>query len=60
MIKIKESWEIAESEVTPESIYEKRRDFMKTGALGTAMLLSPWANAYASLKIGDYQKKVIK
>ena len=59
MIKIKNSWEIPESEVTPEAIYQKRRQFMKTGALGSAMMLSPWASAYASLKIGDYQKNVI-
>ena len=59
MIKIRKNWEIPESQVTPESIYQKRRDFMKGGALGSALLLSPWASAYASLKIDDYQKNVI-
>ena len=59
MIKIKKSWEIPESQVTPEPIYKKRREFMKTGALGTAMLLNPWSSAFASLKITDYQRNVI-
>lgn len=59
MIRIKKRWEIPESQVTPETSYEKRRQFMKTGALGTAMLLNPWTSALASLKIGEYQKNVI-
>ena len=60
MIKLKKSWEISESEVTPEEIYLKRRQFMKTGtALGTAMLLGPWGSAAASLPIGDYKRNVI-
>ena len=60
MIKIKKRWEIPESEVTPESLYLRRRDFMKTaGTIGGALLLNPWAAAQASLEIGDYQKKVI-
>ncbi|MFT5218301.1 MAG: sulfoxide reductase catalytic subunit YedY [Planctomycetota bacterium] len=56
MIKIKKRWELPESEVTPESIYLKRRDFIKTGAAGAAMMLGPWSNSIASLPIGDYQK----
>jgi sulfoxide reductase catalytic subunit YedY len=56
MIKIRKSWEIAESEVTPEDIYRRRREFMKTGAVGAALLLNPWAASLASYNIGGYQK----
>ena len=60
MIKIKKRWEIPESEVTPESLYPRRREFMKAaGTIGGALLVNPWAAAQASLEIGDYQKKVI-
>ena len=60
MIKIRKSWEIPESEVTPESLYLRRRDFIKAaGAVGGAMMLGPWSATQASLVIGDYQKKVI-
>src|SRR5210317_207657 len=59
LIKPKKSWEIAESEVTPEEIYHQRRKFMQAGtALGTALLLSPWGSA-AAMKIGDYKRNVI-
>ena len=60
MIKIKRSWEIPESEVTPESLYLRRREFIKTGGLiGGALLLNPLAAAQASIAIGDYQEKVV-
>jgi len=59
MIEIKKSWEIPESEVTPESLYLRRREFIKTGGLiGGALLLNPWAVAQASITIGDYKKEV--
>jgi sulfoxide reductase catalytic subunit YedY len=60
MIKIRKSWEIPESNVTPEPIYLKRREFMKaSGMLGTALLLNPWATAAASIPIGDYRPGVV-
>jgi sulfoxide reductase catalytic subunit YedY len=60
MIKIKKSWEIPESEVTPESLYLRRREFIKTGGLiGGALLLNPLAAVQASIAIGDYQEKVV-
>jgi sulfoxide reductase catalytic subunit YedY len=60
MIKIKKRWEIPESEVTPEPLYRRRREFMQAaGTIGGALLLNPWAAAQASLAIGDYQQKVI-
>jgi sulfoxide reductase catalytic subunit YedY len=60
MIKIKQSWEIPESEVTPEPLYLRRREFIKTGGLiGGALLLNPLAAAQASVSIGDYQKKAV-
>jgi len=60
MIKIRNSWEIPESNVTPESIYLRRREFMKaSGMLGTALLLNPWMSAAASIPIGDYRRNVI-
>ena len=60
MIKIKKSWEIPESEVTPEALYRQRRDFIKAaGTIGGAMLLNPWSAANASYAVGDYRKGVI-
>jgi len=60
MIKIRKSWEIPESKVTPEPIYLRRREFMKaSGMLGTALLLNPWMSAAASIPIGDYKANVI-
>ncbi len=52
--------DIPASEITPESIYRRRRQFMRaSGMIGTALLLNPWLTAGASLRIGDYQKNVI-
>ncbi len=59
MIKTKKRWEIGESEVTPEAIYQRRRDFIKTGAIGAAMFMGLWSSALASLEIGDYRKSVV-
>lgn len=60
MIKIKKLPDIRSSEITAESIYLRRREFMKTsGLLGTTLLLNPWVTAGASLSIGDYRKNVI-
>jgi len=52
--------DIAPSQITPESIYEKRREFMITsGVLGTALLLNPWTSACASVAISDYKPNVV-
>ena len=60
MIKIPKRWEIPESEVTPEPIYRRRREFIKgAGALGGAMLLNPLVSAQASLRIDSYQPGVV-
>ncbi len=60
MIKINKKSDIASSEITPESIYLRRREFMKaSGMLGSALLLNPWMTAGASISIGDYKKDVI-
>jgi sulfoxide reductase catalytic subunit YedY len=60
MIKIKKRWEIPESEVTPESLYLRRREFIKTGGLiGGALLLNPLAAAQASIAIGGYRKEAV-
>ncbi len=60
MIKIKKRWEIPESEVTPESLYLRRREFIKTGGLiGGALLLNPLAAAQASVAIADYTKDAV-
>jgi len=59
MIKINKRWEIPESEVTPEPIYRRRREFIKgAGALGGALLLNPLASQ-ASLKIDSYEPRVV-
>ncbi|MCP3687327.1 MAG: protein-methionine-sulfoxide reductase catalytic subunit MsrP [Gammaproteobacteria bacterium] len=56
----KHRWEIPESKVTPEKVYQQRRKFMQaSGVFGTAMLLSPWQSAMASLPIGDYKRNAI-
>ena len=60
MIRIKKRWELPESEVTPEPIYRRRREFIKgAGALGGALLLNPLINAQASLKIDTYKPGVV-
>jgi len=60
VIKFNKRSDILSSEITPEAIYLKRREFMKTsGLLGTALLLNPWMTAGASIKIGDYKRNVI-
>ncbi|MFZ9037141.1 MAG: protein-methionine-sulfoxide reductase catalytic subunit MsrP [Gammaproteobacteria bacterium] len=60
MIRIKKRWEIPESEVTPEPLYRRRREFMQAaGTIGGAMLLNPWAAAQAALQIDDYQRGVV-
>lgn len=60
MIRIKNKSDIPSSQITPEPIYLRRREFMKaSGLLGTALLFNPWLSAGASIKIGDYQKNVI-
>jgi len=59
MIKIKKRWEIPESEITPEPLYRRRREFIKSaGALGGALLLNPWT-AQASYPVAGYRPKVI-
>ena len=58
MIKIKKRWEIPESEVTPESLYRRRREFIKSaGVIGGALLLNPLATVHASYAVEGYQKK---
>ena len=59
MIRLKRSWEISESEVTPEAVYHQRRLFIKAGGVLGTLLLNPWGSAAASLSIGDYQPAVI-
>ena len=60
MIKIRKKLDIAYSDITPESVYLRRREIMKSaGLLGTALLLNPWLSASASIMIGDYRKKVV-
>lgn len=59
MIIKKPSWHISESEVTPEHLFKRRREFMKrAGLFGTAMLLSPLANA--SIDVSGFQAGAIK
>ena len=60
MIKIKKRWEIPESEVTPEPLYRRRREFIRsTAAIGGALLLNPWVGAQASYPVDGYQPKTI-
>jgi len=54
VIKIRKKSDIPYSEITPESVYLRRREIMKSaGLLGAALLLNPWLSASASIKIGD-------
>ncbi len=60
MIKIKKRWELPESEVTPESLYKRRREFIKgAGLIGGALMTYPWAVAQASIDVSGYQPKVV-
>ncbi len=59
MIRIRKRRQLGEAEVTPEPIYRRRREFIKTGAVGAAMLFGPATAALASLKIEAYKPKVI-
>ncbi len=60
MIKVRKSWEISESEVTPEPLYRRRREFLQSaGIIGGAMLLNPLAAVQASYPVDGFQKKVV-
>jgi sulfoxide reductase catalytic subunit YedY len=60
MIRIRKRWEIPESEVTPEPLYRRRREFMQAAAVvGGALLLNPWAAARASYPVAGYQPQVV-
>ena len=60
MIKLKKRWEIAESEVTPEALYRRRREFIKgAGAIGGALLLGGLPTVKASYPVDGYRKGVI-
>ncbi len=59
MIIKKPSWHISESEVTPEHLFKKRREFMRqAGIFGTAMLLSPLAKA--SIDVTGFKPGAVK
>ena len=60
MMRRKKRWEIPESEVTPEALYRKRREFIKSaGVIGGAMLLNPLAVAQASYAVDGYQSNTV-
>ena len=60
MIKIKKRWEIPESEVTPEPIYRRRREFMQSAAaIGGALILNPLGSAQASYPVEGYRAGAI-
>lgn len=61
MIKIKKESDCSASEITPESVYKQRREFMKAGSLiGTGLLLNALPSlSSASLNVGGYRKNVI-
>lgn len=55
LIKTPKSWELKESEVTPESLYLKRRDFMR---LGGAMALSAYLPAVAQAALEPLREAI--
>ena len=56
MIKVRKSWELPESEVTPEPIFRRRRAIIRAaGTIGSALLVNPLAALQASLPIDKYQ-----
>jgi sulfoxide reductase catalytic subunit YedY len=62
MIKINKLSHCKETEITPEPIYQKRREFMKAGSyLATGLLLGSAFNPVrASVDVSKYRKKAIK
>ena len=58
VIKIKKASDCREIDITPEPVYRKRREFMKTGsALGTGLLLGGLqGNAQAALDVSGFKK----
>ena len=58
MIKIKKASDCRESDITPEPVYKKRREFMKTSsAIGTGLLLGGLqGNALAALDVSGFKK----
>lgn len=62
MIKIKKSADCSENEVTPESIYQKRRQFMKAGTVvGAGLFLNGLsAQANAAIAIDKIKKTKYK
>ena len=62
VIKIKKPSDIVEADVTPEDIYQKRRQFMKAGSIaGAALFLNGLsARANASIAINNYRKNTFK
>ncbi len=61
MIKIKRASDCSESEITPETIYQQRRKFMKASSVwGTSLLLGGWGTYLnASVDVSSYKKSVI-
>jgi len=61
VIKINKTGDCKESDITPESIYRQRRDFMKASSLiGTGLLLGGLSHRVgASIPVMDYRKNVI-
>lgn len=62
MIKIKKSSDCLESEVTPESLYLKRRDFIKQTSMfgiAAATLQAFPSISHASLPVNGYKEKAI-
>lgn len=59
LIKIKKSSDCSESDVTPEIIYKKRRQFMTSGAILGAGLALNSLPVRASIVIDQYRKNVI-
>ncbi len=61
MIKIKQKSDLNESEVTPEAIYHKRREFLKYGSmLSSALILNTVSSRLqASVDVTGYKQGVI-
>ena len=59
LIKVRNSWEVSESDVTPEPLFKSRRQFLKTGAAALAGGLAGGMLSTQALGRGDQLQQLL-